>query len=206
MLSKKLFVGVLALGLSSIAFANGDSYAPPAPAYNPGIYVGLQGGYGMTHTNPFLANRDEDGFAGRVFLGYDFHPNFAVEAGFTYFFNEPQARVAGVRIYDMNIYIIDLVGKIKAKIMDNFGLYAKAGVNYMIHNYNRTPAAVLLPGSADSFGPTFGVGAYYEFTPNITADLSYTRFAGNPYTLNLNNYTTDKDLIALGLSYKFNIG
>lgn len=206
MLRKKLFIGVVALGVSSFAFANGDvGYAPSAPAYNPGVYLGLQGGYGISHLNQAGFVKDGNGFAGRAFLGYDFHPNFAVEGGFTYAFTQPNFTGYG----RAPIYIIDLVGKIKANVVDNFGVYAKLGADYMI--VDKVPDLNGTTRSAhDTFGVVYGAGAYYEFTPNVMADLSWTRFGGNPYVkVNTNtdwkNKNPDYDFFALGVSYKFDL-
>jgi len=193
---KQLFIGVMALGFCSGALASGVQYAPPAPAapaWNPGVYLGLQAGYGMTYWDNIGA-KDEDGFAGRVYLGYDFHPNFAIEAGYTMWFTEPKW---GSAKGDYP-WAIDLVGKIKAHVIDQFGLYAKLGVDYL---YSKVPVT----NNKDNFNVVYGAGAYYDFTPNISADISWTRYGGNS-DLTSSDYMPYMDLFALGVQYKFDLG
>ena len=203
---KKLFIGVAALGLSPLAFANGTvGYAPAAaPAFTPGVYLGVQAGYGMTNWDNIdhafggtgstkVSVKDEDGFAGRLFVGYDFHPNFAVETGYTMWFTEP--KIAGLK--GDYPWAIDLVGKIKALVVDNFGLYAKLGGDYLYDNTK------ISGHDKDTFNVVYGAGAYYDITPNITADLSWTRFNGD--TNWDSHYMPDMDLFALGVSYKFDL-
>ncbi len=43
MFKKSLILAIVALGMSSVAFASGDTFVPP-PQFTPGIIVGLQGG------------------------------------------------------------------------------------------------------------------------------------------------------------------
>jgi OOP family OmpA-OmpF porin len=189
---KKLFIGVVALGLSPLALAGGP---PPAPAFNPGVYLGVQAGYGMTHWDDFFGSaiKDEDGFAGRLFVGYDFHPNFAIEAGYTMWFTKP--KLLGAK-FDYP-WAIDLVGKIKAHVVDNFGLYAKAGGDYIYQDFGST-----IGGHADNFNVVYGVGAFYDITPNINVDLSWTRYHGDQ-DLTDSDRMPFMDLFALGFSYKF---
>ncbi len=208
---KKLLVGLMALTFGTLAFASGDTFIqPPAISYGftPGIYIGAQAGYGMTNwdnteqtINIFGMNlsttvNGSSAFAGRVFLGYDFHPNFAIEAGYTQFFNNTKVEITNQTIGNIkNDYAIDLVGKLKAIIVDNFGLYTKLGVDYINVKEDVTN------NTSNAFNVVFGAGAYYEITQNITADLSWTRFNGDPKWNK--DYIPAHDLFAAGVSWKF---
>ncbi|MCK4869775.1 MAG: outer membrane beta-barrel protein [Gammaproteobacteria bacterium] len=207
MLSKKLFIGVIALGLAPMAFANG-AYAPAT--FTPGIYVGVQGGWGTTGWDALKSSsvsvKNYNGLAGRIFAGYDFHKNFAVEGGFTYWFNRAKVSVAGLRAtstdYRVRNWALDLVGKIKAEVYQNVELYAKAGVDYV-----HTKWDTAYPGLNKSYGNVnlvYGVGATYYFTPQISADLSWTRFNGRQKTAH-SKYQPYLDMVALGVAYKFNL-
>lgn len=228
---KKLFIGVVALGLSPLAFANGTTYAatPLAPAFNPSVYVGIQPGYGLTGWNNFeglddlIGNpafsspsifkvKNHDGFAGRVYVGYDFHPNFAVEFGYTNWFTKPKLQVYG---YDAmkassDPWALDLVGKIKAPVpgVENLGLYAKAGVGYLNSKlkvidvddsgFKNSDGSSL---GGDAFNVVYGVGATYDITRNIATGLSWTRYNGHKKLDS--KYIPDMDLFAVDLCYKF---
>lgn len=240
-MKKILAVSALAL-LSSAAFAGGISEpvaaAPVATAavvasdFNPGIYVGLQGGYadsglsawqdygqdyyaydGQKFVSIGSAKYDisnDTGFAGRVFAGYDINKYFAVEAGYFYMF--PKATVAGVQtvlgvtnksdLFDVRTQAIDLVAKIKAPIMDNFGLYAKAGPGYLMQSYSTL--GTKNKDNVNQFNLVYGFGAYYTIN-NVAFDLSYTRYNSGRTKLASDNWQPSVDFYALGVSYKFNL-
>lgn len=218
---KKLFIGVVALGLSPLAFANGMAYAPAtplAPAFNPSVYVGIQPGYGLTGWNNWeglfedlsfssssvLKVKNHDGFAGRVYVGYDFHPNFAVEFGYTNWFVKPKVQSGGIDVMKASSdpWALDLVGKIKARVpgVDNLGLYAKAGGAYLDSELKAVSPATGKQGG-DTFNVVYGVGATYDITQNIATGLSWTRYNGHKKLDS--KYIPDMDLFAVDLCYKF---
>ena len=201
----KILIGVAALLASCFAFASGDVFVAPAPTFMPGVYLGAQGGYGMSGWNNvdsgsnFSDVTGANAFAGRAFLGYDFHPNFAIEAGYTQFFNDTKLKnlMVGKTYNPKYNYAIDLVGKIKAHIIQQFGLYTKVGVDYIATNEG-------LDGDHHyAVNVIYGAGAYYDFTPNFMADLSWTRYNGKAKWAN--DYIPAADLFAAGIAYKFNL-
>jgi opacity protein-like surface antigen len=201
---KNLFVGVIALGLSPLALASGYM-PPPADTWEPGVYAGLEAGYGMTNwdSKEKLVNflgidvSDVDAFAGRVYLGYDFHKNFAVEAGYSYFFNNPSATFRGVeREFYGNTWAIDLMGVIKANVVDNFGLFAKLGVNYLQTNDKNN-----FYDEVHNFNVAYGAGAYYDITKNVTMDISWLRYNGDQKIDK--DYQPYADKFTIGVRYKF---
>ncbi|MCK4608535.1 MAG: porin family protein [Gammaproteobacteria bacterium] len=211
----KLFIGIIALGLAPVAFASGDNYtmpAPAAPAFVPGVYVGLQAGYGMTNWDNWVKGSgaktsNDDGLAGRVFVGYDFHPNFAIEAGYTTWFNEPTIKDgSGNKLNEASTYpwAIDVVGKIKAHVYENFGLYAKLGADYIYDKLNNKAGSGWSDAGSDNINLVYGAGAYYDFTNNITADVSWTRFDGLNTPRKAKGFPS-LDLFAAGVSYKFDL-
>ncbi len=204
MLTKKILVGFAAFTLCSFAFASGDTFVqPPAtPTFAPGVYLGLQAGYGMTGWDNASSGIDvsgENNFAGRVFIGYDFHPNFAIEAGYTQFFNNTKLKSMGVEFSNPKYnYAIDLVGKVKAHIYENFGMYGKAGVDYMYTN-----EGLLDKDKHDAFNVVYGAGFFYDVMPNLTMDVSWTRYNGDADWGK--DYIPAADFFALGGYWKFNL-
>jgi opacity protein-like surface antigen len=219
-IKKNLFIGVVALGLSPIVLANG--YMPPADTWAPGIYVGLQGGYGMTNWDApnnvaiLIAEEegvttsgvsDSDAFVGRLSLGYDFHKNFAIEAGYAYFFNNPSVIFNGVESHVVgNTYAIDLMGVIKANVVDNFGLYAKAGIACL---HTGAGDKIVAPNgytyqknTINNFNVAYGAGAYYDITQNVSVDASWLRYNGDQHILT-DDYQPYADLFMIGIKYKF---
>lgn len=193
----------------------------------------------------------DTGLAGRIFIGYDFHKYFAVELG--YFLMQPKAEVKSMGVYvdhfdthhglvnspehytfDIHGYsdgkdeirsqAFDLVGKVKAPINENFGLYAKAGVGYLMqrHSYSENgymvnvhvPSQELPPDvkaynysetfNANKFDLVYGFGAYYTVN-NWTVDLSYTRYNSGKTRIVDQKWQSNVDFYALGVSYKFNL-
>jgi opacity protein-like surface antigen len=203
---KSLFVGTIALGLSPLILAN--SYVSSADAWKPGAYVGLEAGYGMTNFDAaktildlagLVDMSDTNAFAGRVYLGYDFHKNFAMEAGYSYFFNNPSIteKESKERLHFFgNTWAMDLMGVIKANVADNFGLFAKLGVNYLkaTHSDQNTE-------EISNFNVAYGAGAYYNITRNVTMDISWLRYNGNQDTGD--NYQPYADKFTVGVRYKF---
>jgi len=207
-MGKKLFIGVVALGVASLAFANGDACYTPAP-YSPTVYVGLQGGLGISG---FASQKDHSanlgvkhdyGFAGRLFAGYNFHKHYAVEAGYTYWFRKTRVDNAGA-IGRVKNWALDLVGKIKTPLVDQFGLYAKAGIDYLHTKWTGVKYPVNAHKSFGNFNVVYGVGATYDYTKNISADVSWTRYNGYSRYAS-EKYQPHADLYAIGVMYNFDM-
>jgi hypothetical protein len=163
-------------------------------------YLGFQAGYADNHNNSddscwHNQQASSDGFAGRVLLGYQFHPNFSVEAGYnSFFFGTPDyvdhlhyGKLDNSNDYG---YAADLVGKMNVNVVGDFGLYAKAGAVY------------LNDGRDGIFDGIYGLGAYYDITSHVTADLSWTRYNAQLFNSDHNSFN---NFYALGVMYKFNL-
>jgi len=214
---KKLLIGVVALGLSPLVFASGMAYAPAAPlapAFNPSVYVGIQPGYGLTNWDAMESNtydtkvENSSGFAGRIYVGYDFHPNFAAELGFTNWFTKPKVLVGGEEEAKSSGFpwALDLVGKIKAPVpgVNNLGVYAKAGIGYLNSELKTTNDVEVAKQGGSAVNVVYGVGATYDITHNIATGLSWTRYNGRIHDKNDEGKNIlYHDLFALDLCYKF---
>jgi len=224
-MNKLLVVSAIAaLGLSSVAFAGGlpeeMPMAPAAVSSDAGLYLGLAGGYGMTNwknidgRNIETVTRtvsNDNGAVGRAFLGYDLNRYFAVEFGYSYFFNKAKFLIASVEESKVRTQAFDLMGKIKAPVVDNFDLYAKLGVNYLMSNFTAT-STTGISGNTNNFNVAYGAGADYYITPNIIANIEWLRFNGSskiefPTTANgaKMKYQPNTDAFMVGLRYKFDM-
>ncbi|OGT08228.1 MAG: hypothetical protein A2X78_00935 [Gammaproteobacteria bacterium GWE2_37_16] len=220
-MKKILLVGAVALGLSAAAFANGTVEAAPVVgnAFNPGIYVGLQAGMDLSNWGN-VNNSDnwstyfgdgiskENGFAGRVFVGWDFHPNFAVELGYFREFNRPVATESGFGdVWRYTTQGFDLMGKLKYAFDDMFGIYAKFGVDYLLTKVDQQGANTNGNYNTNNFNIAYGLGLSYEAVQNLTLDLSWTRFQGRNKVdgdVSQPKFQAAPDFFALGIAYKFN--
>jgi len=228
---KKLLVGAAALGLTVAALANGNSVsestalaAVPASEFNPGIYLGLQGGYGLSGwkraDGSDLKVSDDASLTGRVFIGYDFTKYWAMELGYAYFGSKTKIRdTSNTLASEITTQAFDLVGKGKVPVVDNFDIYGKFGIGYLMSKGIQKAQGTFSDGTyylgekdkQNNVAGVVGVGAEYYFMPNLWMDLSWTRYMTNAKfgttqgsTNYFGKYQPDADFYALGVAYKFN--
>jgi len=217
---KQFLMGTAILSVAVGVMANGsiNPITPPTTDFNSGVYVGLQGGYGVNgwyRIKPEFSVNNDDGMASRVFIGYDFTKTWALEAGYSYFFPKSKIKDGSTTMSEIRTQAFDLVGKLKVSVIDNFGVYGKAGVVYLLsrginkgvdNNYG------YYIGSNDkqsNLGVVMGLGAAYYFTPNFWMDLSWTKNIvakklGQTPTTWFASYQPDTDFYAVGVAYKLN--
>lgn len=228
----KFLVGCLAvLGFSGVALASDvtDTVAasPVATAtsvneFNSGVYVGLQGGYAdngiksldksyvydaTDNSSSILKASDSKGFASRLFVGYDITNNFAIESGYFYDFKKAKSGFAADALLGdyskVRTQAFDVSGKLSADIIDNFGVYAKAGVGYLMYQFKDSDSKAKT--NSDRVDLVYGVGAYYRVTKELSLDVSYTKYNSGQTKLTSKNWQPSLDFYAVGMSYKFSI-
>ncbi|CAL7959544.1 Outer membrane protein [Gammaproteobacteria bacterium] len=209
---KKLLAvsAIAALGLTStIAFA--DDLPEEMSAAPVAVYLGIEGGLGLTNWKQSFSTNNDSGFVGRAFLGYDLNKYFAAEFGYSYFFNQTKITRIAVNDYKINTQSFDLVGKGKLPILDKFSLFAKFGIGCLLSNVRAQTSPETMSGFANNrtaFNVVYGIGADYNFTPNIIANIEWLRVNGKLKWVNnsdlskLQRYT---DAFMIGLRYKFDL-
>lgn len=211
MSTKKLIVALAALGVSAAAFAGGyvnkgavpvaTSPAPVMASSDAGFVVGIQGGWADTHQANINTSAgtafpgDDDGFAARGYVGYDFNKYLGLEAGYTYLPKTTYDNNGGT----IKNYAVDLLGKISYPVNNTFSVFAKAGAGYL----NQKLEGAVGNQTNDAVVPAFGVGAAYQVMPNLAIDASWLRFSGNYDSA---DNVTNVDFASVGLSYKFPVG
>lgn len=174
-----------------------------------GLYVGASAGYADTHWDNLnggmsavgLSGFSHTGFGGSVYAGYDFNQYLAVQAGYVYF---PNAKLSVLgNSATIKTYGVDALGKITVPVTGNLGLFAEAGPGYLHSSASASGNGFSVSGSNGNVNLVYGFGANYAFTPNLVADVSFTRFNGHDRLDN--NYQPNADLYAVGLAYKFNV-
>lgn len=206
---KKLLLSAIMLGLSS-----GAAYAATS-----GSYIGGQLGYGdvgydkhhafipmsslgtsttdISHSSSSSVN--PDGFAGRLYTGYQFNPSLAAEVGYSVF-SKSDTNVGTNFKSHISTQAIDLSGKLIYPITNTFNFYAKGGAALVHENQditNNTPGNnTQISFSTDPIRPLFGVGTGFNITQNVSLDASWTRILGNNNIQNI-------DFYGAGLSYSF---
>jgi opacity protein-like surface antigen len=221
MFKKIVFIGAVVLGFSTLALANGgfiEPAMPAAPEFVPNVYLELQGGYGMTHWGDIegwkvipaphsLHVSKENGGALAGILGYEFHNNFGVEVGYTYFTSKTEVKLSlplppppelansahEFTISEIKTQAMHAAVKLKVPF-DNLVPYAKLGVSYL-NSKGFDKVGHLAPPSpgkgghdnniltdSNSFnhvGPYYAFGVTYNVTPNFFVDASWSHFGGN---------------------------
>jgi OOP family OmpA-OmpF porin len=197
-------VAVLALaGLSSVALAqNAQGSAPEARAYG-GFSLG--GSSASFDSSDFAGNTatKKTKTGGKLFLGYDFNKNWAIEGGYVSFGKPTVTFPTGVRTLDQSSWY--LAGKGTAPINEKFGLFAKLGISS-----NRTKMTTTVPAASNAnetkAGALFGIGAEYAFSDRVglVGELeSYGNFGKNAATATTGAGRTKEAMGSIGLSFKF---
>ncbi|MCE9664569.1 outer membrane beta-barrel protein [Halomonas sp. M5N1S17] len=204
-MKRLIATAALATLVSSPAFAQ---------SYQPGPHTGLYLGAGLGQSkldNDTLdllsdlgASTDDTDTAYKLFVGYDFNPNFSLEASYVDFGDftasgsingEPADGKASADGFGFA-----LLGRLP--IQHGFGIYGKVGLiawdgkgsgNFTTTQGNR----VQVLGSADGTDPFYGVGVEYVVNQvMVRAEYEYfdLRDQGEDFTI---------DLISAGIGYLF---
>ncbi len=192
----------LALGLTAGAVAS--SMAATDWGTSATWYVGLGGGQSQTQagggdinsaigtTGGSLGDTDT---GWKLYLGYQFNPNVAVEAGYVDFGKFGFSSAAGSGdLKTKNGGYVDAVGIIP--FQNNFSIFGKLGAYTIKTELNG--AGVSNSHTTNDF--TYGIGAGYDFTRNLGMRVEWERFnsVGDSSTTK-----GDLDLASVGVLYKF---
>ena len=128
-----------------------------------------------------LTGEDDREVGYKLYGGYQFHRNFAVEGGFfdlgrfDYRYAGAPGTIAGsTRLRGLNL---DLVGIMP--FSDRFSAFARLGAAYTRARSDiGTTGAFLGAGSRreNSWGPKFGLGLEYAFTPSLAVRAEWERY------------------------------
>ena len=148
--------------------------------YSPGAsYVGLNLGssdYSLGNGFGPFASDDSDTVY-NIYTGTFFTPNFGLELGYTNFGKIDRAggttKAEGINL--------SLVGR--APITQSFNLFGKLGTTYGRTDVSAFPGTGITSGKENGFGVSYGLGAEYSFSPQLSAVLQYDehrlKFAGD---------------------------
>ena len=216
MFTKKLVISSIVAVAASFAAAN-------TFALKDGFYAGVGLGWGQVDQNGIshsdmtsIANTalnaggfvapytvtsnhtstDNNGFAGRLFAGYQIDCHWGAELGWSKFSNmHTNGTITGVTSngsgfpYTINASgtidtnAVDLVAKGTMPLPQNFSFFGKLGGAYIWENFtakgNGTVNGINVAGrkskDENNFWPTFGLGFGYDFAPNMAANLEWNR-------------------------------
>ncbi len=148
--------------------------------YSPGSsYIGLnvgQSDYSLgSGTNVFPSDQKDTAYG--ISAGSYFSPNFGLEVGYTDF---GKATRGGGETEAMG-FNVSLLGRLP--LSPQFNLLGKLGTTYGRTEVSSRPGSGITAGKEDGFGISYGIGAEYSFTPQVSAVLQYDehdlKFAGS---------------------------
>jgi opacity protein-like surface antigen len=213
---KILSAVLVALGTTTLATT---SYAANCDT-GAGFYIGGQAGYGKAdyglsdafkHTG---IKKDEGGFSGRGYAGYQINQYFGIETGYTYFsdntykfsgvdtFNNP---INGKLTYQTQQW--DILAKVGTPF-ENSGFRGdiKAGAAYVMSKADANISSsspyfpsVKISESNNKLEPAAGASVGYNFNQNFAMDVSYLHAFGSGNKSD----APSTDLVTLGVSYRF---
>ncbi len=197
--------------LASVAMvATSASYAA-ADGFYTGIQLGAANtnydkqdfiGTGQGMTTTAVDSVDNTGFGGRAFFGYQFNPNFALEAGYTYF---PETDANGVVSTnnstgataigraDLKEYAVDIAAKPILPVTQNMDVYAKLGAAYV----HTSTGGYSIIDDTSRVRPEYGAGISYDLTPSVPVFIEATRIQ------RISDGVDNADLLSAGIAYHF---
>ncbi|MDH7451946.1 outer membrane beta-barrel protein [Luteimonas composti] len=156
MRSKLLTTTVAALLLGGASLAH---------AQDTGFYAGAGAGQALVDERAY----DDEDTAFSVFGGYQFHRNFALEAGYTDFGKlEPRGEGSNLELASASLTAVGIL-----PFTEKFSGYAKAG----FQRWDLDRAIPGLTGTAkdDGTDPVYGLGLQYRFNDLVALRGEYTR-------------------------------
>ncbi|HSP56940.1 MAG TPA: porin family protein [Halomonas sp.] len=184
--------------------------------YNPdeGLYLGAGLGNSMLDNDTLNeledlgANTDDSDTGYKLFAGYQFNPNFAIEASYLDFgdFKANGSATDGVNIAtaDINANVegfgFALVGKLP--IQNGFSIHGKVGMiawDGEVSGTARNNGDIIYQdeGGSDGTDPFYGVGAEYEIN-QVFIRAEYER-----YEISDSGEDFEIDLVSASLGYRF---
>jgi OmpA-OmpF porin, OOP family len=189
-LATALLAGFAALPTLAMAQAKGG-------ASDLGFYAGASIGQSKSDCNGGGSCDDKD-TAYRIFGGYKFHPNIAVEGGYAPLGETSASFPGGNVTAEANAW--DIVGVGSWPLGNNFSILGKLGF------YN---AEVKLGGLASGKKTTtdllYGLGGQYDFNRNLGLRLEWNRYSGvkSPDVAGISGGDSDVDVLSVGALWRF---
>jgi OmpA-OmpF porin, OOP family len=195
LMQKKILVSALLAGFAAVptlamAQAKGGTS-------DLGFYAGASIGQ-STADCPGNGSCDDKDTAYRIFGGYKFHPNIAVEGGYSPLGETSSSFPGGSLKAEANAW--DLVGLGIWPLGNNFSVFGKLGF------YNaELKLSGIASGKKTTTDLTYGIGGQYDFNRNLGLRLEWQRYSGvkAPDVAGTSGGDTDIDVLAVGALWKF---
>jgi OOP family OmpA-OmpF porin len=198
---KKSVIAVLGLSASALALPAAAQMAAPSMS---AFYIG--GSLGQSKANDFCdgtsgsgVSCDDKDTAWKVFAGYQFHPNVAIELGYSDL-GKAKASGGGAEISD-EASAWDLTAVGSWPLANKFSVYGRLG---FYHSEVTSNASVSGFGSASedksTTDLTFGIGARYDITRNLGVRAEWQRYNDMKDAFDTKS---NVDVLSIGVLYRF---
>jgi OOP family OmpA-OmpF porin len=195
-MQKKVLVGALVAGFAALpTLAMAQAKGGNADL---GFYAGASIGQSKTADCPGAGSCDDKDTAYRVFGGYKFHPNIAVEGGYAPLGKTSSSFPGGSVSAEANAW--DIVGVGSWGLGNNFSILGKLGF------YNaELKLGGLASGKKTTTDLTYGIGGQYDFNRNLGLRLEWNRYSKvkAPDVGTLSGGDTDIDVLSVGALWRF---
>jgi len=210
-------------GAAAALIAMSTGFSPAQAADLTGWYAGINAGRSYSKVEgsdidtalagqgiTSISSVDRHHNAYSLDLGYQLSPNFAIEGGYVdlgkFGFNSAVTAPAvdsisgRVKVSGYNLSLVAIAPL--SQIAPGWSVYGKGGFFDARTKFEASSSGLVTTsnGSEKSTNGTFGLGAAYEITKNVAANLEWNRY------LKVGDSTTSKgdiDLVTLGLTFKF---
>lgn len=200
-MKRLIATAALATLVASPAFAQSYQYNP-----NEGPYVGAGLGYTKLDNDSLDwladagASTDDSDTGYKLFVGYQFNPNFAIEAGYVDFGDfSASASVPGYSAkaeISAEGFTAALVGKLP--IQNGFSVFGKLGMIAWDGDYKESDSdGWSYSESSDGSDPYYGIGAEYE-VERILMRAEFER-----YDISDSGEDFEIDMISASIGYRF---
>lgn len=193
--------------------------ASTASAASTGGYIGAGLGGSTLRTpdaNKYYAfipgavkySNETGGLGGKIFAGYNFNNNFGIETAFAqYASSEYKAtNILSHQVkhtFDLNA--VSVVGKAYLPLgADKFNVYALGGLALVNASQDiKLDGHRIKSKDVHRIRPTFGIGASYDITTKLTANVELSRIQGTGNTKTSISAIPNADMLTAGLAYNF---
>ncbi|MDO8827601.1 outer membrane beta-barrel protein [Methylophaga sp.] len=140
---------------------------------------------------------DDSDSAYKIFAGYSFTENWAVEGAYAdlgeFSIDYTDGSTSGKAKAELDAVSIAMVGKLP--LTDDFNLFAKLGLYHSNTDASATFGGVRASDDDSSTDGLFGLGASYSLTESLAIRAEWERYMDSD---------ADIDLMSVGLMYTFN--
>ena len=183
-----------------IASVTAALFALPAAAQEPGFYAGISVGQSKFNNQcdgtPSGVTCDENTTTYKLFGGYQFNRNIAVEAGYTDRLGKLEISGFGQRA-DVTARAFEVLAVPALPLNESFSVYGKIGLYAASSDVSSSTG---VSTSESNTGGTIGLGAAWHFNKNLAARVDWQRYGkvgGDTVG------EADIDTFNIGLLYRF---